>query len=76
MLIVRLTMIAGEDMEVELGRSGFNDLFNYIRMIYAKAKAKRTLLDEFREHVLSKVPHPEAACQRHFRTLCSSTSSS
>ncbi|AQV15320.1 MULTISPECIES: DUF262 domain-containing protein [Acinetobacter calcoaceticus/baumannii complex] len=48
-----------EDMEVELGRSGFNDLFNYIRMIYAKAKAKRTLLDEFREHVLSKVPHPE-----------------
>jgi hypothetical protein len=24
-----------EDMEVELGRSGFNDLFVYIRMIYA-----------------------------------------
>ncbi len=48
-----------EDMEVELGRSGFNDLFSYVRMIYAKEKAKRSLLDEFRTHVISKVPQPE-----------------
>ncbi len=48
-----------EDMEVELGRSGFNDLFSYVRMIYAKEKAKRSLLDEFRSHVLSKVIEPE-----------------
>jgi hypothetical protein len=47
-----------EDMEVELGRSGFNDLFSYVRMIYAKEKAKRSLLEEFREHVLKKVPDP------------------
>lgn len=47
-----------EDMEVELGRGGFNDLFTYVRMIYAKEKAKRSLLDEFREHVLKKVPEP------------------
>lgn len=47
-----------EDMEVELGRSGFNDLFTYIRMIYAKEKSKRALLDEFREHVIPKVYDP------------------
>lgn len=50
--------IRWEDMEVELGRGGFNDLFTYVRMIYAKEKAKRILLEEFREHVLSKVPDP------------------
>ncbi|GHA04871.1 hypothetical protein GCM10008090_12950 [Arenicella chitinivorans] len=47
-----------EDMEVELTRSGFNDLFTYVRMIYAKEKAKRSLLEEFREHVLKKVSEP------------------
>ncbi|WP_339935483.1 DUF262 domain-containing HNH endonuclease family protein [Vreelandella glaciei] len=44
-----------EDMEVDLGRSGFNDLFAYVRMIYAKEKAKRALLEEFRNHVLTQV---------------------
>lgn len=48
-----------EEIEVETGRNGFNDLLTYIRMIYAKSKAKRALIDEFREHVLSKVTHPE-----------------
>ncbi len=48
-----------EDMEVELGRSGFNDLFSYVRMIYAKEKAKRSLLDEFRTHVLKRVEEPK-----------------
>lgn len=47
-----------EDMEVDLGREGFNDLFTYIRMIYSKDKAKRAILDEFRTHVLSKVVSP------------------
>lgn len=49
-----------EDMEVELGRGGFNDLFSYVRMIYAKEKAKKSLLDEFRNHVLSVVSEPES----------------
>ncbi|WP_346796349.1 DUF262 domain-containing protein [Halomonas sp. Bachu 37] len=49
-----------EDMEVELGRGGFNDLFAYVRMIYAKEKAKRALLEEFRNHVLSKISTTEA----------------
>jgi len=48
-----------EDMEVELGRGRFNDLFSYVRMIYSKEKAKRSLLEEFREHVLSEVTTPE-----------------
>jgi len=47
-----------EEMEVELGRSGFNDLFVYVRMIYAKEKAKRALLDEFRTHVLPSISSP------------------
>ncbi|MDT0507454.1 DUF262 domain-containing HNH endonuclease family protein [Novosphingobium sp. MMS21-SN21R] len=45
-----------EEMEVDLTRSGFNDLFTYIRMIYAKDKAKRTLLEEFRTYVLPENP--------------------
>jgi len=48
-----------EEIEVETGRSGLNDLLTYIRMIYAKTKAKRALLDEFKEHVLSKVESAE-----------------
>lgn len=36
-----------EEMEVELGRSGFNDLFGHIRMVIAKTKAKKALQDEF-----------------------------
>lgn len=47
-----------EDMEVELGRTGFNDLFTYVRMLYAKDKAKRALLEEFRTYVLSAVTSP------------------
>ena len=49
-----------EEMEVELTREGFRDLFTYIRMIYAKEKAKRILLEEFRMHVLPKNPDPKA----------------
>lgn len=48
-----------EAIEVETGRDGLNDLLTYIRMIYAKTKAKRALLEEFKEHVLIKTPEPE-----------------
>lgn len=41
-----------EDLEVQTTRDGFNDVFTHTRMIYAKVKAKRTLLEEFREYVL------------------------
>ncbi|MBO1254891.1 DUF262 domain-containing protein [Alteromonas sp. 5E99-2] len=48
-----------EEIEVETGREGLNDLLTYIRMIYARSKSKRALLEEFREHVLSQTPDPE-----------------
>jgi len=48
-----------ENLEVQTGRNGFNDLFGHIRMIYAKEKAKRALLEEFREHVLNTVRSSE-----------------
>lgn len=48
-----------EQMEVDLGREGFNDLFSYIRMIYAKEKARKSLLEEFRVHVLTDQVQPK-----------------
>lgn len=41
-----------EEMEVEVGRSGFNDLFGHIRTIKAKVKAKKSLQEEFYSLVL------------------------
>lgn len=41
-----------ENIEQELGRSRFADLFAHIRMVYARAKARRNLQDEFRDFVL------------------------
>ncbi len=41
-----------EELEVQLGREGFNDLFVAIRMIRAKVKAKVALQDEFERIVI------------------------
>ncbi len=40
-----------EDMEMQTTRDGFNDVFSHIRTIYAKAKAKKTLYEEFNYYV-------------------------
>jgi hypothetical protein len=48
-----------EELEVQTGRNGFAELFGHIRMINAKTKARRTLLEEFRDYVLSVVASPE-----------------
>lgn len=48
-----------EDLEVETGRDGFAEVFGHIRMIYAKEKARRSLLEEFRERVITKVGSAE-----------------
>jgi len=48
-----------EELEVETGRDGFSEVFGHIRMIYAKDKARRALLDEFRDRVIEKVPSAE-----------------
>ena len=48
-----------EDLEVQTSRSGFNEVFTHTSMIFAKAKAKQNLLEEFREAVLTKVTPKE-----------------
>jgi hypothetical protein len=40
-----------EDLEEDLGREAFGELFSHIRMVYRKSKPKGTLLKEFRDHV-------------------------
>jgi len=45
-----------EDMEDDLGRDAFGDLFSHIHMVYRKAKPQGTLLKEFREHVSLQSP--------------------
>jgi len=44
-----------EDMEEDLGREGFRDLFAHIRMIYKKDKARDSLNQGFRDDVLEQV---------------------
>ena len=48
-----------EDLEVQTTRDGFNDVFTHTRMIFAKTKSKKNLLDEFRENVLAKLQPKE-----------------
>src|SRR5699024_6392012 len=36
-----------EELEVQASRSGFDDVFSCIRMVYAKKKAKKSLNEEF-----------------------------
>ncbi|MBC3929215.1 DUF262 domain-containing protein [Undibacterium sp. CY21W] len=48
-----------EELEVQTGRDGFAELFTHIRMIFAKEKARRSLLEEFREQVIKKFPSAE-----------------
>lgn len=43
-----------EELEVQAGRSGFDDVFSCIRMIYAKRKAKKSLNEEFTEFVIKQ----------------------
>jgi len=40
-----------EDLEEDLGRDTFRDLFAHIRMIHRKTKPKDTILKEFRQYV-------------------------
>jgi hypothetical protein len=40
-----------EDLEEDLGRDAFNDLFSHIRTVYRKLKLQSTVLKEFRDFV-------------------------
>lgn len=44
-----------EDLEQDLGRNHFNELFTHIRMIKLKNKAQRSILEELQELVLPKI---------------------
>lgn len=44
-----------EDLEIMTTRNGFNEVLTHTRMIFAKNKAKKNILDEFREFVVSTV---------------------
>ena len=44
-----------EDMEEELNRDSFRELFAHIRMIFMKSKMRGTLQQEFQDNVLSRV---------------------
>lgn len=47
-----------EEVEDQIGRDAFKDLFGHLRMTYRRAKAEGTVLAEFREFVISKVEDP------------------
>lgn len=48
-----------EKLENDAGRDGFNEIFTHTRTIFALEKAKKNLLDEFHEHVVSKTEPKE-----------------
>jgi uncharacterized protein with ParB-like and HNH nuclease domain len=47
-----------ENKEDTLGRTAFNELFTHIRSIYKKDKQQKTLMEEFKSHVLSVEKDP------------------
>jgi len=55
-----------EDIQEELGRDEFQNLFTHIRMIYRKAKLSSSVLKEFREYV-RPADNPQQFIDR---TLC------
>ena len=52
-----------EDIEEELGRARFSELFGHIRTIHRKQKMQSTLLAEFRELVPTVITHPYRGAQ-------------
>ena len=44
-----------EDMEDDLGRSHFNELFTHLRMIKLKTKARKSVLEEIQEFILPQI---------------------
>lgn len=47
-----------EEVEEEIGRDAFKDLFGHLRMIHRRAKLEGTVLAEFRKYVVDKAPEP------------------
>ena len=47
-----------EELEDSVTRDGMKDLFGHLRMIYARAKAKKGLIEEFHTHIRPKIQDP------------------
>ena len=59
-----------EEIEESLGRERFRDLFAHIRMIHRRTKLAKTLVAEFREHVIAEIDKkPERATEFIDQTL-------
>ena len=48
-----------EELENLTGREGFNEVFTHTRMIFAKERPKKSLLEEFREYVVKRTTSKE-----------------
>ncbi|MCL2726147.1 MAG: DUF262 domain-containing HNH endonuclease family protein [Polyangiaceae bacterium] len=48
-----------EEVEEEIGRDAFKDLFGHLRMIYRRAKLGETVLAEFRKYVVEEWSEPK-----------------
>ena len=48
-----------EDIEEEVGRDDFREIFSHIRMIHARSKLRRTLQQEFQDTVLKQLKGDE-----------------
>lgn len=59
-----------EDMENDLTRQGFNELFVHIRMIYAKEKLREELVSNFKKTVKSKIVKSEDFIDRVLTPYC------
>lgn len=60
-----------EDMENDLLRQGFNELFVHIRMIYAKEKLREELVSNFKKTVKSKIGKSESFIDNVLVPYCS-----
>jgi len=59
-----------EDMENDLTRQGFNELFVHIRMIYAKEKLREELVANFKKKVISKIQTSEDFIDNVLQPYC------
>lgn len=49
-----------EELENQVGRDGFNEVFTHTRTIFTMEKAKKNLLDEFRAYVIPEISSPKS----------------
>lgn len=59
-----------EDMENDLSRQGFNELFVHIRMIFAKEKLREELVTNFKKTVISKIQKSEDFIDNVLSSYC------